>query len=114
MPLSIRKLPHHCLKFRRLLKARSFSQIDYSLRCMFPRWGHYDIQYTRKGQIKRRVRQSVIYLTFVASIVGLYQARKRGEGLLSLFDTLRQQARGVVVGVLTHLEGGIRSIQGRI
>lgn len=81
---------------------------------MFPRWSDYDIQYTRKGLIKRRVRQSLTYLTFIASIVGLYQARKRGEGLISLFDTLRQQARGVVMGSLTYLVGGIRNIQGKI
>lgn len=114
MRLSIRRFPFYGPNLARKLMTRSFSQFDYSLRCMFPKWSDFDITYTRKGLIKKRIRQGLMYLTFVVSIIGLYKARKRDAGFTSVYDTLRQQARGLAIGLLKLLGVVIRSVQRRL
>lgn len=78
---------------------------------MFPKWSNYNIQYTRTGLIKKRIRQALTFLVSVAGIVTLYQARKQGQSFASLYDLLRQRARGLVAGILAIVERGVRMIQ---
>ena len=96
-----------------LLIARSYSQIDYSLRCMFPMWSNYDVQYTRKGLIKKWIRQALTSLSVVAGIVILYHARKQGQSFATLSDVIRQRARGLVAVFSTIVERGVSIIQSR-
>ena len=78
---------------------------------MFPKWNNYDVQYTRKGLIKKWIRQSLSFVIFVAGIVTLYQAQKQGQSFASLYDILRQRARGLVAVLLATVERGVRIFQ---
>ena len=78
---------------------------------MFPKWSDWDIGYTRKGLIKRRIRQSLKFIAFAASIVGLYRMRWSGEGFGKMHNELWRQSKGFAVGLLTVLERGISDIR---
>ena len=78
---------------------------------MFPNWSNYDIQYTRKGLIKKWIRRALSSLIFVAGIITLYQARKHGQTFASAYGILQQQARGLITVLLTTVERGVRIIQ---
>ncbi|KAI4257145.1 MAG: hypothetical protein LQ352_001785 [Teloschistes flavicans] len=39
--------------------AYPYSQIDFTFRCMFPKWSDWEVQYTRKGLLKRQARQAL-------------------------------------------------------
>ena len=80
---------------------------------MFPMWSNYDIQYTRKGLIKKWIRQTLTSLTVVAGIITLYHARKQGQSFATLSDVLRQRARGLVDVLSAIVERGVRIIQSR-
>ena len=71
---------------------------------MFPKWSDWDIGYTRKGLIKRRIRQSLTFIAFAVSIVGLYRIRWNGDGYGRLHNELWRQGRGLVVGLLNLSE----------
>ncbi|KAL2223473.1 putative flavin-binding monooxygenase [Thermoascus aurantiacus ATCC 26904] len=47
-----------------------FSQIDFTLRCMFPVWSHWSAKYTRKGRM-RLVLRRVVLLAAVSALVWL-------------------------------------------
>lgn len=81
---------------------------------MFPKWSDWDIEYTRKGLIKRRIRQSLAFIAFAASIIGLYRIRWSGHGFGKLHDELWRQSKGFAVGLLTVLEHGIGKIRASI
>lgn len=68
-----------------------FSQIDYSLRCIFPKWSDWDIKYTRQGLVKKRIRQVLSFMAFAAGIVGLYQIGKGPANARSLLSLLLQR-----------------------
>ncbi|KAL8832198.1 MAG: hypothetical protein Q9191_000414 [Dirinaria sp. TL-2023a] len=68
-----------------------FSQIDYSLRCMFPKWSDWDIEYTRQGIVKKRIRRALSFIAFVAGIVGSYQIWKGPETVKFLLSLLQQR-----------------------
>ena len=77
---------------------------------MFPRWSDWDIEYTRKGLIKKRIRHGLKYVAFAAIIVGLYQARRSGENFGTLYDALWRRSRSLVVGLLTVLQHGVGKV----
>lgn len=52
-----------------------YSQIDFTLRCMFPKWSDWDLQYTRKGLLKRQARQALSVLLVASVVVGAYTLR---------------------------------------
>ncbi|KAI9722351.1 MAG: hypothetical protein M1812_001823 [Candelaria pacifica] len=81
-----------------------YSQIDFTLRCMFPKWGDWNIKYTRKGMLKLRLRQILGYFGLIAAMAGLLWARRSGVAFGSMFAMLRQtisrafvQGRGVAL-----------------
>ncbi|KAI9886535.1 MAG: hypothetical protein M1823_001646 [Watsoniomyces obsoletus] len=59
-----------------------YSQFHFAYRCMFVKWKDWDIKYTRKGNIKNWVRQMIRAVLLVLAIVGGFQARRHGYGLL--------------------------------
>ena len=81
---------------------------------MFPKWSDWDIEYSRKGLIKRRIRQSLTFIAFAAGIVGLYRIRWSGGGFGKLHIELWRQSKDLTVGLLTVLERGIGHIRARI
>ncbi len=94
-----------------LLTSCSFSQFDYSIRCMFPKWSDWQIQYTRKGLLKERIRQGLSLAIFAAMIVGLYQARRLPGGISALPSMLRQHFKGLILGLLSSVSRGISRVQ---
>lgn len=91
----------------------SFTQIDYSIRCMFPKWSDWNIQYTTKGLIKHRVSQTIKAMALIAVIVGAYYIRKdvRG-GLYAVQSFIRQNLKTSLLGLLGFIQNGISKLPG--
>src|SRR5277367_874150 len=79
MPLFIRKGPVAILPRCRLKTHHRRSQIDFTLRCMFPRYSDWDLTYTRKGLIKYRLLQSLAYLATFSTILGIVWSFRAGK-----------------------------------
>lgn len=89
--------------------AYPYSQVDYSIRCMFPKWSDWNIQYTTKGLIKQRIKQTLRVVTLFTSIVGLYYIRKDVRGGLRAFGSLmRLRFRFELLRLLRWVEKGVR------
>ena len=82
-------------------RPNSFSQIDYSIRCMFPKWSDWNIQYTTKGLLKHRISQVLKVIALAASILGAWYIRHDVSG--GLMGILRLVRGYVKVGVLRLL-----------
>ncbi|KAL8944479.1 MAG: hypothetical protein Q9211_000576 [Gyalolechia sp. 1 TL-2023] len=54
--------------------------IDFTFRCMFPNWSDWDLQYTRKGLIKKQVRRALNILLLALVIISAYSLRQQGIG----------------------------------
>lgn len=50
-----------------------YTQIWFGLRCMFPTWSDWNINYTRKGIWKRRIVLALRVVTTCAMIIGAYR-----------------------------------------
>ncbi|KAL8944088.1 MAG: hypothetical protein Q9216_000679 [Gyalolechia sp. 2 TL-2023] len=57
-----------------------YSQIDFTFRCMFPKWSDWDLQYTRKGLIKKQTQRALNILLIASIIIGAYSMRQQGIG----------------------------------
>lgn len=91
--------------------AYPYSQIDYSIRCMFPKWSDWNIRYTTKGLVKQRVRQTLRVLALVAMIVGLYYIRKDVRGGLRALDSfVKQNVKSGLLKMLSWAEKGVRML----
>lgn len=91
-----------------------YSQIDYTIKCMFPKWADWDIQYTSKGLLKHRLRQALKYAAFVAAIVGLYRARKHGVALRAIPDMVRLVMRLGALRILNGLQGFFAKVASKV
>jgi len=88
-----------------VLGANSYSQIDYTLRCMFPKYSDWNIQYTPRGLFKLRMKQTFQLLVLLIPIIGAYSIGEDFPGGLSaLLETIR---KNVKLGLLT-LVGGLQ------
>ena len=97
-----------------LMNFYSRSQIDYSIRCMFPKWSDWNISYTTKGLWKQRIKRILTLAVFAATIVGAYRSRQSGMSIKSLPSQLQHFVRSTVLQVLGILRFGIDSVQKRI
>lgn len=78
---------------------------------MFPKWSDWNIQYTTKGLIKERIKQTLRLVTLLASIVGLYRIRKDVRGGLSAFDSfMKQKFKFGLLRLLDWAERGARML----
>ena len=78
---------------------------------MFPKWSDWNIQYTTKGLIKQRIRQTLRVLALLAGIVGLYHIRKDVRGGLKAFDSLiKQKVKFGLLGLLGWVQKGVRML----
>ncbi|KAI9827508.1 MAG: hypothetical protein M1832_004858 [Thelocarpon impressellum] len=91
-----------------------YSQIWFTLLCMFPRWRDWDIAYTRKGSMKMRNVQALRIVAFVIAIVGLSRARKAGLGLTNAPQFLRMGIKQALSSVLETGVRGLESVRGRL
>ena len=55
------------------------TQIDYTIRCMFPRYSHWTATYTRKGLLMSYFRLTLKLFAAVGTIYGLYFTIKHGR-----------------------------------
>jgi hypothetical protein len=73
------------------------TQIDFTLRCMFPRWSHWDAKYTRKGLIKLQLGRILKLFGLVVAVWGaIFTAR---NGVRNTRDLLAQVLRRSLEGV---------------
>lgn len=81
---------------------------------MFPKWSDWNIQYTTKGLVKQRIKQTLQVVTLLASIVGLYYIRNdvRG-GLRALDSSMKQIIKSGLLRLLGWVEKGIRMLPER-
>ncbi|KAL8910846.1 MAG: hypothetical protein Q9171_003884 [Xanthocarpia ochracea] len=82
-----------------------YSQIDFTFRCMFPKWSDWDLQYTRKGLLKKRARQASGLLLLLIIIVGGYALRQQGSGIFSGLYSLNHLLRRSVKQALFSASG---------
>ncbi|KAL8896353.1 MAG: hypothetical protein Q9192_003143 [Flavoplaca navasiana] len=76
--------------------AYPYSQIDFTFRCMFPKWSDWDMQYTRKGLLKKQVQRACGVILLLGIIVGSFALRRRGSGVLSGLQSLNHLLRSYV------------------
>jgi hypothetical protein len=66
---------------------------------MFPKYSHWKAEYTSKGLMKSRLRQSVKYLALVLAVFGMYRIRLQGKTLKSLGPMLKDSTKSVLATV---------------
>jgi hypothetical protein len=76
-----------------------YSQVDFWRRCTFPRWGDWNIEYTKKGMARMRVRRLVRTLAVVLAVGGMWRLRRSGLGVRDVSALVR----GVVEGSVRNL-----------
>ena len=80
------------------------NQVDFTLRCMFPRWDHWQAQYTRKGLVKLNLGRLLKLFTLVSTASGAYFAIKNGKAKTK--EALKEivlRGREVVTSLVTKL-----------
>ncbi|EXJ86083.1 hypothetical protein A1O1_06452 [Capronia coronata CBS 617.96] len=80
-----------------------WTQVDFTLRCWFPRWSHWSAKYTRKGLLKLRLARSFKLLGLVVAVWGVVFAARHG----------RDRLREVVLQLLRRSVDGVRSVVAR-
>lgn len=74
---------------------------------MFPNYHDWDIAYTPRGLLKRRIQQALSYTVLAAIVACVAIARVSGIGLVGL-------AKGTLSSLLTSLEYGAISCRERL
>ncbi|ORY06643.1 hypothetical protein BCR34DRAFT_490033 [Clohesyomyces aquaticus] len=87
-----------------------YTQIDFWLRCVFPKWNHWNVTYTQKGLKKQRTRTMLKSLSAIVLLVGAYRMR---QNRLSVQD-IRTAFQTSVQGLLRRLIELLSVAQGRI
>ena len=78
---------------------------------MFPKWSDWNIQYTTKGLVKQRLKQTLRVVTILATIVGLYYIRTDVRGGVRAFDGLiKQKVKFGLLRLLGWVEKGVRML----
>ncbi len=92
------------------MRVSRYTQIYFGLRCMFPTWSDWNIEYTPKGLRKLRARQAARALGIGVLVAGTFWMRQSGLGLADMPSLLRHGVRSSL-GVL---EGWLESVRARI
>jgi hypothetical protein len=72
-----------------------YSQINFTLRCMFPTWKDWDIIYTRRGLATRRLKILLKSFAVLAVFIWVYNLRKSGRtAKIVLQDIARDLLQG--------------------
>ena len=80
---------------------------------MFPKWSDWNIQYTTKGLIKHRIKQTLRVITLLAGIVGLFYIRKDAPGGLRAFNSsARQTVKLGLLRLVGLVEKGVGMLPG--
>lgn len=84
------------------------SQLDFALRCYFPRYSDWAIVYTHKGLLRKRVKQALGYAALIAVLAGLFYARTLKKTDLAII------ARKALLRGLTAVEDSVGWLKTRI
>jgi len=85
--------------------AYPYTQIYFTLRCMFPKYSDWDVTYTSKGLAKRKVKSILKYLTYILAIGGLYRAKKNGYKLKDILALIKGYLRAAMMVAAGSLQG---------
>jgi cation diffusion facilitator CzcD-associated flavoprotein CzcO len=91
---------HGCetLKVQVLTNCR-YTQIDFWKRCRFPKWNHWNIEYTKKGIWNIRRARAMRTLATLLAVVGAYRARQHGLGFANIKGVLQSIVQGSVASL---------------
>lgn len=79
-----------------MLMCFRYTQIWFGLRCMFPTWRDWDIQYTRKGLVRRATSRTLRTLGLIAFIMSVVSIRRSADGR-GVKAVIRETARSVLL-----------------
>lgn len=60
---------------------------------MFPKWSDWDLQYTRKGLVKKRARQILNMLLLASVMIGAFFLRRKDRGDYTNLQSIKHLAR---------------------
>ncbi|KAL6246900.1 hypothetical protein RBB50_006207 [Rhinocladiella similis] len=80
------------------------TQIDFTLRCMFPQWRHWDAKYTRKGFMKLQLGRILKLISVTMALWGAVFAARNGI----------KNTRDVLIQVLKRSVEGVRGVVNRV
>lgn len=61
-----------------------YTQIWFTLRCMFPKYSDWNLTYTRRGLVKLYLQRGLRVLALLVLLVGALKARQKGIGTAGL------------------------------
>ncbi|KAL9600142.1 MAG: hypothetical protein Q9219_003398 [cf. Caloplaca sp. 3 TL-2023] len=73
-----------------------YSQIDFTLRCMFPKWSAWDLQYTRKGLVKKWAQRARNILLLVLILAISYFFRQQRSNVFYSLQAVKQTVQRLV------------------
>lgn len=76
------------------------SQIDYTIRTLFPQWRHWTASYTPKGQFKARLQWIVTRLAILGLLAAIIWTTRNGQpngGVRGSFRSLLTTVRSALL-----------------
>lgn len=74
---------------------------------MFPKWSDWNLEYTRKGLLKKQAKRALGILLLLSVIVGAYFLRKEGSSMYGSLQSYIHLLR-------RHLKQGLVSVWGLV
>ncbi|KAL8722543.1 MAG: hypothetical protein Q9225_001011 [Loekoesia sp. 1 TL-2023] len=84
-----------------------YSQIDFTFRCMFPKWSDWELHYTRKGLVKKQARRALNVLVLLSVIIGAYFLRQQNFRTYISLEGFKHVLR-------RYLKQGLSSVSGLV
>jgi cation diffusion facilitator CzcD-associated flavoprotein CzcO len=84
------------------------TQIDYTLRCMFPRYSHWTATYTWKGLLIKNLRLTLRLFAALSAVFGAYYTVVKGR------KASREQIRRFTEVVRGYMRSGLDGLRSRI
>jgi cation diffusion facilitator CzcD-associated flavoprotein CzcO len=84
------------------------TQIDYTLRCMFPRYSHWNATYTRKGLLIKNIKLTLRLFTALSTMFSVYYTIVNGR------KASREQIARFVAVLAGYARNGLDALRKRI
>ncbi|KAF9640073.1 putative flavin-binding protein [Lasiodiplodia theobromae] len=82
-----------------------YTQIWFTLRCMFPKWSDWNITYTKRGLLKLYLQHGLRVLAVFVFLIGGWRARQRGLKVTDLRAALKHAVETAIdngIGLLSN------------
>ena len=79
----------------------SRSQTDFMLRCYFPKWSDWNIEYTAAGARNNALRKMLRYSAVLAVLLGTWWAKRKGTTLVNVVKGFIKDRANYVAQILT-------------